>query len=73
MIQLLFEIIIALSFSYLILVKILKSKIEIKSLIIIGLCFYIVEIALYVYRGTKIPKGTISVTADEIANPRDCK
>lgn len=70
MIQLLFEILIALSLSYFILRVFLKYKIKIRVLLIIGFCFYMVEIAFFVYQGTRLPVGTTPVTPEEIVNPR---
>lgn len=70
MIQLLFELILALLCSYLVLIIFFKYKLKIKYLIVIGLCFYMVEIAFYVYLATKVPEDAIPVTPEEMKNPR---
>lgn len=70
MIQLLFQVIITLLCSYLILVVILKFRIKIQVFFIIGLCLYMVEVAFFIYRGTKVPEGTTPVTPEEIVNSR---
>lgn len=69
MIQLLIFIIVALLCSYLILVVCLKFKIKIRIFIILGLCSYFIGIIFYLYMGTRVPDGAITVTPEEVVNP----
>ncbi|AYO54905.1 hypothetical protein CDG68_15145 [Acinetobacter wuhouensis] len=70
MIQLLLLLVFALLCSYLVLVVILKFKIKPFVFLLIGLCLYCLGLIFYIYMGTRVPDGAITVTPEEVANPR---
>lgn len=66
MILLLLKTIAACLFSYFILVIIFKNRIKVRTFLMIGLCFYIIEISFFIYYGNQTPEGTTPVSIEEI-------